>query len=372
MNSVLAIDVVFLLLATYFFYQISYSFVDITLKSPLNQRQQSFVFPQNFTTLQDPLYSKLIFVILDGITYDYVDNRIKEIPYVKDDCDIHIHQINVFNELIIESPQSAILSRLEIEQPPKTEIKISTYLKGTNPVVFSLKIPEANPNKINMQDSLIYQIGQSDKLKKNYGYLTSYFYDYIGYYLSDNQFANLGLKYSEDSKIQEYMEIIKSNSYDTLFIYEGAFDEISHSEGMHTQNGLEAQKKIDTLIRNVVKNMDEDAIMVLVSDHGKSDRGAHFNCRDENIKICNSVFFAYTKKGFIKDDQFIQSLRRKETDERISKQAEQFSVHESMISSTISNLLNIPVSFINSGRSLLEIYPKDATLQPHLRNQKNI
>ncbi|KAL4486074.1 hypothetical protein ABPG72_004008 [Tetrahymena utriculariae] len=366
MSKILAFEVGLFLLAAAFLYQISYSQIEISEKSPKNQRDQSFIFPHNFTNLKTPLYSRVIFVILDGITYDYVDSRIKEIPFVNKDCDIHIHQIQIFNNILNENPESVVLQRLEIEPPPKTEIKIQTYLKGTNPVVFSMKIPQQNPHNTKMEDSLLYQIGQADNLKETYGFLTYYLYDYIGYWLKFNQFAlnpykqyHEQLKQSEEIKIQEYMNIIKSSKYDTLFIYEGLFDETAHGEGMHTQNGLDAQKHVDMVIREVAKNMDEEALMVVVSDHGKQENGVHFSCRNvENVKVCNSLFFAYTKKGFIKNDKFIESLRRNETDKRISNQAELFLTHESMISSTISNVLNIPISFVNSGRSLFEIYPK--------------
>ncbi|KAL4435978.1 hypothetical protein ABPG74_022213 [Tetrahymena malaccensis] len=366
MNKILALEVGFFLLAVALLYQISFSAIEISEKSPKNQREQSFIFPLNFTNLQQPLYPRVIFVILDGITYDYADNRIKDIPFAKNDCDIHTHQIKIFNDILNENSESAVLQRLEIEPPPKTEIKIQTYLKGTNPTVFSMKIPEYNPHNTKMQDSLLYQIGQADHLKENYGFLTFYLYDYLGYYLKINHFAlnpyqpnYEQLKKSEEQKVQEYMNIIKSKKYDTLFIYEGLFDETTHSEGMHTQNGLDAQRRVDMVIREAAKNMDDDAIMVVVSDHGKSDDGGHSTCRGEgNQQVCNALFFAYTKKGFIKSDKFIESLRRNETDKRISKQAELFSTHESMISSTISNILNLPIPFINSGRSLFEIYPK--------------
>ncbi|KAL4465657.1 hypothetical protein ABPG73_012720 [Tetrahymena malaccensis] len=365
MNKILALEIGLFLLAAAFLYQISFSALEISEISPKNQREQSFIFPLNFTNLQQPLYSRVIFVILDGITYDYADNRIKDIPYAKKDCDIHTHQIKIFNDILNENSESAVLQRLEIEPPPKTEIKIQTYLKGTNPVVFSMKIPEQNPHNTKMQDSLLYQIGQADHLKKNYGFLTYYLYDYIGYWLKINHFAlnpyqnnHEQLKQSEEQRIKEYLNLIKLNQYDTLFIYEGLFDETTHGEGMHTQNGLDAQKHVDMVIREAAKNMDEDALMVVVSDHGKSENGNHFSCSGEDKKTCNSLFFAYTKKGFIKSDKFIESLRRNETDQRISKQAELFSTHESMISSTISNILNLPIPFINSGRSLFEIYPK--------------
>ncbi|EAR99704.2 type I phosphodiesterase/nucleotide pyrophosphatase (macronuclear) [Tetrahymena thermophila SB210] len=365
MKTILAFEIVLFLLTAVLLYQISFSYIEISEKSPKNQRDESFIFPKNFTHLKTPLYSRVIFIILDGITYDYVDSRIKEIPDVKEDCDIHIHQMKIFNDILNENPESAVFQRLEIEPPPKTEIKIQTYLKGTNPVVFSMKIPEQNPHQIKMQDSLLYQIGQADHLKESYGFLTFYLYDYLGYQLKINQFAlnpyyksYEQLKQSENLRVQEYINIIKSKNYDTLFIYEGLFDEITHNEDMHTQNGLDAQRRIDMILREVAQNMDDDALMVVVSDHGKQESGSHSDCRNENIKVCNALFFAYTKKGFIKNDKFIESLRRIETDSRISSQGELFSAHESMISSTISNILNIPISFVNSGRSLFEIYPK--------------
>ncbi|EAR99703.2 type I phosphodiesterase/nucleotide pyrophosphatase (macronuclear) [Tetrahymena thermophila SB210] len=364
-SKILGFEIALFLVAAVFLYQISFSQIQISEKSPKNQRNESFIFPKNFTNLKTPLYSRLIFIILDGITYDYVDSRIKEIPDVEEDCEIHIHKMKFFNDILNENPGSTVLQRLEIEPPPKTEIKIQTYLKGTNPVVFSMKIPEQNPHQIKMEDSLLYQIGQADHLKENYGFLTYYLYDYLGYQLKINQFAlnpyyksYEQLKQSEEQRVYEYLNIIKSKNYETLFIYEGLFDETTHSEGMHSQQGLDAQRRIDEILREAAQNMDDDALMVVVSDHGKSESGGHFNCRNEDTKVCNSLFFAYTKKGFIKNDKFIESLRRAETNSRISSQGELFLAHESMISSTISNILNIPISFVNSGRSLFEIYPK--------------
>ncbi|KAL4486076.1 hypothetical protein ABPG72_004010 [Tetrahymena utriculariae] len=358
------LDIIILALACVLFYFIHFNSMEIQDKSPPNQHEQFFIFPNNFTKLQTPLYSKLIFIISDGITYDFVDSRIKEIPFTQEDkCDIHVHQIKIFNELLNSSPKSVIFQRLQIEQPPKTEIKISTFLTGINPTIFSKKIPKRNPYKKEQVDSLLYQVGNSKKVQKNYGFLTYYLYDYIGYWLNLNQFAldpyyysYEQLKVSDEKKFEEYIKIIKSNQYDTLFIYQGILDEVGHLEGMHTPNVLDAQKYIDRTIREIIDNMDDDAILLMISDHGKDEEGGHFSCKN-NPNLCDSIFFAYTKKGFIQDDQFIQSTRRLETIERIVRQGVKYQAHESMISCTLSVLLNIPISFINSGRPLIELYP---------------
>lgn len=76
--------------------------------------------------------------------------------------------------------------------------------------------------------------------------------------------------------------MIKSKNYDTLFIYEGVFDETAHLEGMHTQNVEKALNDIDSLVRRIVNNIDEDAVLLITSDHGKSDNGSHIDCKDKN------------------------------------------------------------------------------------------
>lgn len=51
--------------------------------------------------------------------------------------------------------------------------------------------------------------------------------------------------------------------------------------------------------------MDEDTVLIITSDHGKSEDGSHTSCRDDDALVCNAMFFAYTKKGFVQDDSFI-------------------------------------------------------------------
>ncbi|KAL4465659.1 hypothetical protein ABPG73_012722 [Tetrahymena malaccensis] len=358
------LDIVFLVFAGVLFYFINYNSIQIFDKSPSNQREQSFIFPKNFTNLQTPLYSRLIFLIIDGMTYDFVDNRIKDIPFTQQGkCDIHVHQIKILNELLDSNPKSVIFQRMQIENPSITGVKLSTILTGINPAVLSKRIDKEEPNKKEQFDSLLYQVGNSPKLQKNYGFLTVSVYDFIGQWLNINQFAfdhflstYEELKESDEKKFEEYIKIIQSNQYDTLFIYEGLLDEIEHFEGQHTPNVLDAQKHIDKIITEIIKNMDDDAILIIASDHGKNEDGGH-NPLDNNPNLLDSLFFAYTKKGFIKDDQFIESTRRLESDQRIVRQGVKYQAHESMISSTISNLLNIPISFISSGRPLIELYP---------------
>lgn len=60
-----------------------------------------------------------------------------------------------------------------------------------------------------------------------------------------------------------------------------------------------ALNDIDSLVRRIVNNIDEDAVLLITSDHGKSDNGSHIDCKDKNEIVCNSIFFAYSKKGFI-------------------------------------------------------------------------
>lgn len=120
---------------------------------------------------------------------------------------------------------------------------------------------------------------------------------------------------------------------------------IDHAGHTFHANHTEIERKIketQVILEDIIKNMDNETVLLLYGDHGMTTDGNHGG--DSNNEV-RTVFFAYTKAGF---PMLRPSLKVNFQQELQKAHAfDDMSLHD--VASIASNLLDLPVPFSSLG-----------------------
>ena len=57
-------------------------------------------------------------------------------------------------------------------------------------------------------------------------------------------------------------------------------------------------------MKKIIDSIDDETLFISMSDHGTYEKGGHFKC-SLGPYMCSPYFFAYTRKGFKKNEGFL-------------------------------------------------------------------
>ncbi|KRX07110.1 Alkaline-phosphatase-like, core domain [Pseudocohnilembus persalinus] len=152
-------------------------------------------------------------------------------------------------------------------------------------------------------------------------------------------------------------QIFPAIEQDQFDIIIGHFLGVDHCGHRFDNNNIALKEKlneINLVVENIIQKMNDNTILIIVSDHGMTDQGNHGGPTIEEIE---TVLFGYTKQGFWKQDN-----KYAKYDNTYVKQVEQIDIVP-----TLSFLFNMPIPFNNLG----EFIP-DFMLEKNSEMQKSL
>lgn len=177
----------------------------------------------------------------------------------------------------------------------------------------------------------------------------------------------------------DLIEKIKNDKKSEIqFIHIISLDALGHSYGTQHVKIKNALLRADNLINHLYDNMDEDTLLVVTSDHGVTNEGAHGG--NSKFELASTCGF-YSKKGldlqetdnFVYNQEFISKFYdlsdvNKSTD-FISAKTPYKVIHQDDILPTISYLMGVPTPE-NTYGNLIPYLISDKKAQSLLLNQK--
>ncbi|EGR31528.1 phosphoethanolamine n-, putative [Ichthyophthirius multifiliis] len=311
--------------------------------------------------LQNPpkkLYQKLIFLLFDGMPYEYINTNLT-ISQTQLDCRYHLKQFNLFTQLTTQQPQNSLLLRMNVDTAPLTSSRVISYMLGIGLPHLQWGILQNNQSEVRQEDNLLYQIKNSQNIKENYSFLNQWWYVPFPKVFQNDQYINKDHEgQANDQENEEALlkikKLIVDDKFDMIFFHLENVDVEGHTLGIHQQNYAKQIQFVNNKTQEIINKMSNDTLFIALSDHGVAHNqdGGHYKCKQGDF-VCSSFFFAYTKNGFVQRNQFLDEINNGEKLKEIDY---------TQIGSTISTLFGLQIPFLNSGWPLLEIYPKQMNL----------
>lgn len=199
--------------------------------------------------------------------------------------------------------------------------------------------------------------------------------------LSDKSFSysGLGKKDMVKNEVELLKKVLDDRNIDVKFIHTISIDAFGHVCGkIDAAEIKDAQVRADALLNNIYKDMDEDTLLVVTSDHGVTNEGGHGgSSKYEMASFCG--FYAKTpisltnfsdsvyNAPFI--EKFYDSNVFNREDDWIQAQTPYRAIHQDDILPTICYLMGIPAP-VNTYGSLIPYIVDDNNAQNILLKQK--
>jgi GPI ethanolamine phosphate transferase 3 subunit O len=196
----------------------------------------------------------------------------------------------------------------------------------------------------------------------------------VSQYLLD-PYGKHELDAKEDAAIRGIVESI--GKYDAVIAHLINLDTYGHIYGTKHIKMEEQLQKYDRLVQSIYEKMDEDTLLVITSDHGVTDEGAHGGLSAQEM---SSVCMFIAKNGRLREvgiSEEIKKARRKYISQTFQeeygwiKAEEEINViHQDDILPTLCYLLGIPIPRMSCGNFIHEL-SQDTAAASALAKQKS-
>lgn len=151
--------------------------------------------------------------------------------------------------------------------------------------------------------------------------------------------------HSVDDGVEKHIfPAMEKNEFNFLI---GHFLGVDHVGHRYNDNNISMEEKLDQIniiIEKVIKEMTDDTVLMVVSDHGMTHSGNHGGSTPDEV---DTVLFAYSKQEFHESKYNIYDPTYKKSVDQID------------IVPTISMLLGIPIPYNNLGQVIPDFILKN-------------
>jgi len=278
-----------------------------------------------------PQFQKAIVLIVDALRYDFAHYDASSSYYS--------NKLKVFNETLESEPQQSLLFELVADPPTVTMQRIKGITTGSLPTFIDFK-----------DNFHSYQVEEDNLLVQLRNKTVVFMGDdtWLGLYPSHFArafpFESFNVKdlHTVDNGVISHMQSELRSDWDLIIGHMLGVDHVGHR---YYANHPEMEKKllqVDSFIRSIKAEMDQETVLMVFGDHGMTDDGNHGGTTK---KETNSALFVYSKKPF--NNQWKTRSVLKQID----------------LVPTISLLLGVGIPFNNLGSLIPEMFLESSYLE---------
>jgi len=301
-------------------------------------------------------FKKAVVLIIDALRYDFLhweDDINKINPYFS-------NKLTIIHKLLTEQPNNAFEFQFKSDPPTTTMQRLKGLTTGTLPTFI-----DAGKNfaaSAITEDNIIQKIISNGKKIKFMGDDT--WMSLFGEYLDETSIPcdslNVWDLYSVDNKIKEHLFPSlkqKEKDWDVLFAHFLGVDHCGHRYEPNNEHMELKLREMNGVIEDVIKEIDDDTLLVIMGDHGMSEEGDHGGETENEL---NAGLFFYSKKGFNVNgsnkeyfQKFIKDLKPIEIE---SEHEIYRTIPQIDFAPTFALLLGLPIPFENIGTIIPELF----------------
>ncbi|CAG8605010.1 4777_t:CDS:1, partial [Cetraspora pellucida] len=314
------------------------------------------------------IFKKAVIIMIDALRFDFAIPHQNK-PIQNPANHYYLNKLPIFNQLLTTQPSNSLLFQYVADPPTTTLQRLKALTTGTLPTFI-----DAGSNFAGYaidEDNLICQFRNLDMKIAFMGDDTwiSLFPDQFDQNMShpfpsfnvwdlhtvDNGILNLlgpTLKLGNDPD---------SSQWDVLIAHFLGVDHCGHRYGPDHPAMAEKLGQMDDMIRNVIRDIDDNTIVLIMGDHGMDSKGDHGGDSDEEVE---STLFLYSKKRLTHDATTALSRIYQKLDAIESHGSKSFTkkfgtwrtIPQIDLVPTLSLLLGIPIPFNNLGMIIPEVF----------------
>ncbi|CAG8770462.1 32186_t:CDS:1, partial [Racocetra persica] len=313
-------------------------------------------------------FKKAVIIIIDALRFDFA------IPYLNKPIEnpvnhYYLNKLPIFNQLLTTQPSNSLLFQYVADPPTTTLQRLKALTTGTLPTFI-----DAGSNFAGYaidEDNLIYQFRNLDMKIAFMGDDTwiSLFPDQFDQNMT-HPFPSFNVwdLHTVDNGILNLLgptlklgSVHDSSQWDVLIAHFLGVDHCGHRYGPDHQAMAEKLGQMDDMIRNVIRDIDNNTVVLVLGDHGMDSKGDHGGDSDDEVE---STLFMYSKKRLTHDATNVLSRIYQKLDAIESHGSKSFtkkfgtwrSIPQIDLVPTLALLLGIPIPFNNLGMIIPEVF----------------
>lgn len=308
----------------------------------------------------DARFSKMVVVVIDALRFDFVipvdgaaeaaEGRLN----VVDLANPYFHNnFPVLWELAQEEPENAVLLKFMADPPTTTLQRLKGLTTGSLPTFIDAG-SNFNGDAI-LEDNWLLQLHANEKRVAFMGddTWTALFDQYLCPALNfPYESLNVWDLHTVDNGVIEHMFPLlhpqNSTQWDVLIGHFLGVDHAGHRYGPNHHAMKDKLAQMDSVIRQIISEIDDETLLVVMGDHGMDKTGNHGGESPDELE---STLFMYSKQKNTafsrKDDSFYDTSSLGKNYRR---------VNQIDLVPTISLLMGLPIPFNNLGYPIEEAF----------------
>lgn len=228
----------------------------------------------NEPPVMEKSFKKVVILLFDALRFDMV------IPDEKNQHTTWRNKLNILYDLHKQEPSKALLFRFKADPPTATTPRISALTAGNLPTF--IEIGDNFSGNSSPQDNWVYQLLKAKRKVHFFGDDTWLsLYPYIQNQPKDvivngyHSFHLFDLHTVDDGIDASMPNVLKSGNFDVIIAHYLGLDHCGHKFGPSHPECGQKLSKYDEIIGRTIKDLSDDSLLVVLSDHGMTDEGDH-------------------------------------------------------------------------------------------------
>lgn len=289
-----------------------------------------------------PRFNKAVILLVDALKHEFA---MYGPPW--DESERYRNKMPVFAELIASGgPNNALLVKFIADAPTTTLQRLKGLTTGSLPTFVDAG---ANFYQTDVrEDNLVEQLSLRGKRTVFMGddTWTKLFPDKFSRTYAFPSFVVKDLHTVDNGILKHlYPELERPESWDVLVAHFLGVDHCGHWLGKNHPEMAAKLTQLDNVIRNVTSLLPDDALLVVMSDHGMTTDGDHGGETEDELE---AVLFLYAKKPFLHADGSAH---------RNSGSAQTDEVVQVDFVPTLALLLGLPIPYSSIGTLMPQVFP---------------
>ncbi|KAK8114865.1 GPI ethanolamine phosphate transferase 3 [Apiospora kogelbergensis] len=290
-------------------------------------------------------FEKAVVVLIDALRYDFTV-PVKNLT----EAEVYHNAFPFLYETAIQSPNNAVLLPFIADPPTSTLQRLKGLTTGTLPTLNDLG-SSFGGTAID-EDNLLMQLNTLGKRIVHLGddTWTSLF---PGYFEADiskpyDSFNVWDLHTVDNGVLEHIFPLMKPENQTQWDVLIGHFLGVDHAGHRYGPNHAAMTAKLqqmDAFIRDLVKTIDDDTVLIVMGDHGMDSKGDHGGESDDEVE---AALWMYSKRPV-----FGRTLPEYATPPATAKERP---VNQIDLVPTLALLLGLPIPFNNLGRPIEEAF----------------
>lgn len=288
-------------------------------------------------------FDKAVVIIIDALRYDFT------VPFSGEPHHFH-NALTVLDETARQHPENAFLLPFIADPPTTTLQRLKGLTTGTLPTFI-----DAGSNFAGTaieEDNLVGQLREAGKTLVHLGDDTwhSLFPGYFDANLTRAYDSfNVWDLHTVDNGVTEHLIPLlrppNKNKWDVIFGHYLGVDHAGHRYGPDHSATNAKLREMDTVLREIIKSIDENTLLVVMGDHGMDVKGDHGGESDDEIE---AALWMYSKRKVFG--------RGHNGFNKPPATAKERPVGQIDLVPTLSLLLGLPIPFNNLGAPIAEAF----------------